>query len=123
MRFIRADVFRWTPDRHYDVIFFGFWLSHVPRARFDEFWSLVADCLEPGGRVFFADDGHRTADELVEGETSSTIRRRLNDGSTYRAVKVPYRPEELEARLGRLGWHVTVTPTPGPFFWGAGGRA
>ena len=101
----------WRPDRRYDVVFFGFWLSHVPLERFDSFWSLVADRLAPGGRVFFADDGYRTPDELVAGESSSTIRRRLNDGSAHRAVKVPYEPGELEAQLARLGWRISVTPT------------
>jgi demethylmenaquinone methyltransferase/2-methoxy-6-polyprenyl-1,4-benzoquinol methylase len=123
VRFIEADLFSWEPDRRYDVVFFAFWLSHVPLERFDAFWSLVADCLEPGGRVFFADDAYRTPDELIEGEESSTIRRRLNDGSSFRAVKVPHRPADLEDRLARLGWQVTVRPTSGPFFWGAGRRA
>jgi SAM-dependent methyltransferase len=123
LRFIQADIFDWRPDRRYDVVFFGFWLSHVPLARFDAFWSLVADCLRPGGRVFFADDGQRTPDELIEGEASSTIRRRLNDGSAHRAVKVPHRPQDLEDRLTRLGWRIQVTPTAGPFYWGAGSRA
>jgi trans-aconitate methyltransferase len=89
VRFIQADIFDWQPDRLYDVVFFGFWLSHVPLGLFEPFWSLVADCLEPGGRVFFVDDAFRTPDELVEGESSSIIRRRLNDGTAYRAVKVP----------------------------------
>lgn len=123
VRFVQADLFSWSPDRRYDVVFFGFWLSHVPVERFDAFWSLVADCLAPGGRVLFVDDGYRTPDELVEGEESSTIRRRLNDGSAYRAVKVPYEPKELERRLARLGWRSEVTQTAGPFFWGAGSRA
>jgi demethylmenaquinone methyltransferase/2-methoxy-6-polyprenyl-1,4-benzoquinol methylase len=118
--FIEADLFTWEPDRRYDVVFFGFWLSHVPPERFESFWSLVADCLEPDGRVFFADDAYRTPDELVEGEASSTIRRRLSDGTAFRAVKVPYRPAELEQRLTRLGWHVRVSSTSGPFFWGTG---
>ena len=120
VRFIQADLFTWAPDRRYDVVFFGFWLSHVPLERFESFWSLVADCLEPRGRVFFVDDPHRTPDELIEGESSSTIRRRLNDGTAYRIVKVPYAPADLERRLIRLGWRVTVTPTSGRFFWGAG---
>jgi hypothetical protein len=30
-----------APDRRYDVVFFGFWLSHVPLERFDAFWSMV----------------------------------------------------------------------------------
>jgi len=45
VRFIQADLFAWRPDRRYDVVFMGFWLSHVPAERFASFWSLVADCL------------------------------------------------------------------------------
>ena len=29
VRFIQADLFTWAPDRRYDVVFIGFWLSHV----------------------------------------------------------------------------------------------
>ena len=123
VRFVQSDIFAWRPERRYDVVFFGLWLSHVPLERFEAFWSLVADCLAPGGRVFFADDGYRTPDELVYGESSATIRRRLNDGSAHRAVKVPHDPGELETQLAHLGWRIRVTPTAGPFFWGAGSRS
>jgi SAM-dependent methyltransferase len=123
VRFVCADLFEWRPDRRYDVVFFGFWLSHVPLERFAAFWALVDDCLAPGGRVFFADDAYRTPDELVEGAASSTIRRRLSDGTAYRAVKVPHTTRELEARLRRLGWDITVSTAVGPWFWGEGGRA
>jgi hypothetical protein len=37
VRFVQADLFTWTPDRRYDVVFFGFWLSHVPFERFESF--------------------------------------------------------------------------------------
>jgi hypothetical protein len=47
----------------------------------------VAAALAPGGRMFFADDAYRTPDELIEGESSSTIQRRLNDGTAHRVVK------------------------------------
>ncbi|TVZ05384.1 class I SAM-dependent methyltransferase [Trebonia kvetii] len=30
--------------------------------------------------------------------------------------------DELERRLRELGWDITVTPTAGPFYWGAGTR-
>jgi SAM-dependent methyltransferase len=93
VRFIQADLFTWRPDRRYDVVFFGFWLSHVPAERFASFWSLVADCLQPEGRVFFADDAYRAPDELIEG---STIRRQVPDGTAYRLVKVPHQPADLE---------------------------
>ena len=121
VRFIEANLFRWRPDRCYDVVFFGFWLSHVPLERFEQFWSLVDDCLAPGGRVLFVDDAFRTPDELIEGERSSVIRRQLTDGTSYRAVKVPHSPEELQGRLTELGWRIRVQRSAfGPFFWGAG---
>jgi len=120
VRFVHADLFTWRPDRRYDVVFFGFWLSHVPLDRFDAFWSLVADCLETEGRVFFVDDAHRAPEELIEGASSSTVQRRLNDGTAFRAVKVPHEPVELERRLDRLGFSIRVTSTGGPFYWGAG---
>ena len=123
VRFVQADLFTWVPDRHYDVVFFGFWLSHVPPGRFESFWAMVADCLTEDGRVFFADDAYRTPDELIEGPSSSTIRRRLDDGTSYRIVKVPHRPPDLEQRLRGLGWHITVTATSGPVYWGAGRRS
>src|SRR5687768_9985012 len=123
VRFIQADLFEWEPDRRYDLVFFGFWLSHVPLDRFAAFWSLVARCLEPTGRVLFVDDAHRSPDELIEGAAASTIRRRLRDGTAFRAIKVPHRPAELERRLAGLGWRVRVTPTAGPFYWGAGSPA
>jgi len=122
VRFVQADLFTWRPDRRYDVVFFGFWLSHVPPECFESFWTLVADCLKENGRVFFADDAFRTPDELIEGPLSSTIRRRLDDGTSYRIVKVPHRSSDLERRLRRLGWDIAVTSTSGPFYWGAGGR-
>jgi demethylmenaquinone methyltransferase/2-methoxy-6-polyprenyl-1,4-benzoquinol methylase len=120
VRFIRADLFDWRPDREYDVVFFGFWLSHVPLERFDAFWSTVVGALAPNGRVFFADDAYRTADELIEGESSSTIRRRLEDGTSFRAIKVPHTAQELQRRLSDLGWDIQVRQTSGPFYWGLG---
>src|SRR3954469_20073525 len=41
----RADIFAWRPDAAYDVVFFSFWLSHVPPERFDGFWARVREAL------------------------------------------------------------------------------
>lgn len=122
VRFIEADLFSWRPDRHYDAVFFGFWLSHVPLERFEDFWDLVARVLKPDGRVAFVDDAFRSPDELIDGERSSTIQRRLTDGTTFRAVKVPHTAEALQDRIQRLGWQVEVRRLIGPFFWGEGHR-
>ena len=55
VRYVRADLFEWRPDATYDVVFFGFWLSHVTPERFGAFWDTVRSVLKPGGRVFFVD--------------------------------------------------------------------
>jgi len=122
VRFVEADLFSWKSDRRYDAVFFGFWISHVPEDKFASFWSLVAEALEPGGRVFFFDDNHRTETELVEGVNSAVVQRRLNDGTPFRVIKIPYEPADLEQRLRDLHWDIRVTGTSGPFYWGAGGR-
>ena len=120
VRFFQADVFDWRPEARFDVVFFGFLLSHVPKERFETFWSLVADSLAPGGRVLLVDDGYREPHEVVFGPGSAVIQRRLNDGSAYRIVKVPLEPTSLEARLRRMGSDIAVRATSGPFLWGAG---
>ncbi|HEX4833633.1 MAG TPA: class I SAM-dependent methyltransferase [Trebonia sp.] len=121
-RFIEADLFAWEPDQQYDVVFIGFWLSHVPEARFASFWSMVDRALRPGGRVLIVDDGHRSPDELIEGEQSTTIARQVTDGTSYRLVKVPLTAASVEQRLRRLGWDVAATQC-GPFFWATATRA
>lgn len=123
VRFLQADLFSWLPERRYDVVFMGFWVSHVPWDRFADFWSRVEQSLVPGGRVLFVDDAYRTDKELIEGEASATIQRRLRDGTAHRAVKVPHTVEGLEQELSALGWDIRVHATRGPFYWGAGGRA
>src|ERR1700676_5216230 len=48
-----ADIFSWTPSTTFDLVFFSFWLSHVPPGRFDAFWANVRAALRPGGQAFF----------------------------------------------------------------------
>jgi SAM-dependent methyltransferase len=119
-RFVEADLFSWEPDRRFDAVFLGFWISHVPDEDFERFWSVVADALEPNGSVFFFDDNHRPDAELVEGAASAVVERRLNDGTAFRVIKVPYQPGDLERRLRALGWNIEVHGTSGPFYWGRG---
>jgi demethylmenaquinone methyltransferase/2-methoxy-6-polyprenyl-1,4-benzoquinol methylase len=118
-----VDLFAWEPTGRFDAVFFGFWLSHVPLERFASFWSMVGRALRPGGRVMFIDDAYREDHELIEGPRSSVILRRLEDGTPYRAVKVPHTPADLERRLADVGWQFSVKRASGPFFWGTGAPA
>lgn len=105
-----------------DAVFFGFFLSHVPEARFGAFWSLLDRLLAPRGRVLFVDEGrHFLWREDWIDEDAGIVRRHLADGTVHRAVKVLWEPLELEARLRELGWDASVR-TEGPFYWGTAGR-
>jgi demethylmenaquinone methyltransferase/2-methoxy-6-polyprenyl-1,4-benzoquinol methylase len=111
--FVHADVFGWRPPRRYDTVFFGFWLTHVPPARFAAFWTALRAALRPGGRVCFVDSSvhEREGERVVPGQTVPSVWRSLADGSDHRVVKVFYTPAELEARLAGLGWTARVRET------------
>ena len=122
MIYEQADIFAWRPRERYDVVFFSFWLSHVPRERFDAFWQTVRSALADGGRVFFIDslysDLSTARDHQLAGSRATSLRRRLNDGREYAIVKVFYRPDELSAKLEALGWRAEVRATPSFFLYG-----
>ena len=122
VRYIHADVWGWEPDRRYDVVFFGFWLSHVPAQRFEAFWRLVGEALAPEGRVFFVDSASPSGSSGLE-RTGTTERRELNDGRAFEIVKRYYEPEPLQQRLAALGWECRVATTAEFFIYGEGARA
>lgn len=124
VEFIEADLFSWQPDQEFDVVFFGFWLSHVPPEKFDPFWELVRRCLKPGGRFFFV-DSLRTAsstavDHQLPDRETITLQRRLNDGREFHIYKVFYEPASLQTRLTALGWNCVMGKTSTYFIFGHG---
>lgn len=110
-RFQRADVFSWEPGHQYDLVFFGFWLSHVPTERVPEFFGRLATWLRPGGRVAFVDEpAWRAVGDRAVAPGSETVRRELRDGSEHLLVKVPLDPARITAQLDRIGWVAEVHP-------------
>jgi SAM-dependent methyltransferase len=106
-----ADVFEWRPPQQFDLVFFSFWLSHVPGERFDEFWALVREALAPGGRVFLIDSG--PPEVTAVGELQQ---RQLADGREFTIVKRFWRPEELAKRLSDLGFELDLRLTDNGLF-------
>jgi len=118
VEYIVADIFDWHPDRTFDIVFFSFWLSHVPRNRFGAFWQLVRECLSSRGRVFFVDNrndptptANMPEDPYVVEYRQDEHVRQVDDGSEYRVVKVMYEPDELQALLDAKGWNASVDAT------------
>lgn len=105
VEYVVADLFSWEPPRRYDVAFFSFWISHVPPARFDDFWALVDRALEPDGRAFLIDNAPSV--DWYDGDGGVT-RRELADGRTYDIVKVYWSPTGLRDRLAPIGWRAEL---------------
>ncbi|MGH7067260.1 MAG: class I SAM-dependent methyltransferase [Acetobacteraceae bacterium] len=121
-RYLEADLFGWRAGRRYDVVFFSFWLSHVPPERFEGFWSMVAEALKPHGRVFLIDSWRETtsgAGDPRRPDEAGLQERRLNDGQTFRIIKLFYEPDVLAARLRRSGWRAELHRTEHYFIYGS----
>jgi SAM-dependent methyltransferase len=120
VEYVVADLFAWKPSEQFDVCFFGFWLSHVPDARLDEFWSTVAAALRAGGGAFLVDSAvGDTAHTCLRGEGEEEIRN-LADGREFRLIKVRRTPSELDERLRPLGWSCSFhTTANGHFVYGS----
>lgn len=122
--YVQADLFAWQPTAQYDVVFFSFWLSHVPPERFASFWATVRAALKPGGRCFFIDSlpsDTSSAQNYAAPDAKATVQHRaLNDGRTFAIVKVYYKPDNLARRLQALGWEATIKTTENYFLYGSG---
>lgn len=106
----QADLFSWQPADSYDLVFFAFWLSHVPSELLTTHLAQVAKAVKPGGRLFIVDEpqsGQQLSGPAEQGEQTRT----LYDGSNYRIVKNYLDPGAVATLLKPLGfsdphiWH------------------
>ena len=117
---IEVDLFTFEPDRTFDVVFFGFWFTHVPHDLVDTFWSKVASWLAPGGQAMFIDNLESSAPRIQRrpnpGE-EELMTRRLNDGREFTIVKTFWTPDALRDRL-EPRWRVDAHATEHFFLHG-----
>ena len=104
-----ADLFAYRPARRHDLVAFTFWLSHVPPARLPGFFALLRRSLRPNGVLFAIDQraarGKQTAANHLQ-------ERSLDDGRSFRIVKIYYGQRELESLFAEHGFQIQVTLTP-----------
>ncbi len=78
MRYEVRDAFELPPTHEFDLVTFGFFLSHVPLDRFEGFWRTLEGVLAPGARIFFVDEGRHflwREDWIDEQEPGSCVER------------------------------------------------
>ena len=124
VEYVRADLFEWEPSNgeRFDLVFFGFFISHVPPVRFADCWERARRWLAPNGTAAFVDDRAGSdrpySGDVVRDGPEFAHRRRLPDGREYTIVKVFYGPAELAAKLEALGWEAEVRASGAHFLYG-----
>lgn len=121
VRYVQADLFTWDQPERFDLIFAGFFLSHVPPARWNDFWQKVARWLAPGGVLAFVDDvwgpdRPRSGDRVPDGPDHAHIRRL--DDEEFTIVKRFFRPDELVGAFATAGFDAQVDATGEHFLFG-----
>lgn len=105
-RFVLGDAYRLpVPGSSFDGAFAGFWFSHVPVARAEDFLRGLHQALDPGAKVVFLDnrfvEGSSSPIAHQDAEGNTFQLRRLDDGSTHRVLKnFPSRHELCQAVQG-----------------------
>jgi demethylmenaquinone methyltransferase/2-methoxy-6-polyprenyl-1,4-benzoquinol methylase len=112
LRQVRVDAYAlpFAPGT-FDMVFFGFWLSHVPLERVAPFLAGVVRVCRPGGRVRIF-DSQQPPDRAGRVEIQD---RPLKDGSRHTVLKIYYTPDQLAAALAPFG-QVRQAFSTGRFF-------
>jgi len=120
--YVQADLFDFEPHARYDLVFMGFWLSHVPHGRFDAFWAMVRRALKPDAFAYVVDSAHDPTSHAIDHRTpdrhAGIATRRLDDGREFRIVKVFWEPATLTARLATCGFDAQLAQTKHYFIYG-----
>jgi demethylmenaquinone methyltransferase/2-methoxy-6-polyprenyl-1,4-benzoquinol methylase len=124
--YAQVDLFAWEPAEQVDVVFFGFWLSHVPPDKLDEFLAKVARSVSKGGHVFIVDSQRAQSstahDHSTYEEQSIHHTRKLNDGREFTIIKIFHDPAALGQKLAEVGFQPDVHLTDNYFIYGGGVR-
>lgn len=137
VQFEVADLFgEWQPTSDYSVVFFGFFLTHVPPSKMDLFVQKLKRSVGNNKKArivmidsYYTSDARATAKDYVlkEGikavdydatapDDKFLIYRKLNSGATHPIVKVFYEPKVLIDVFAKYGIHGKAKLTPNENF-------
>jgi len=102
-----------APDEPFDAAFAGFWFSHVPLARQQEFLLGLNKTLQSGARVVMLDnlyvEGNSTPLTAPDSEGDTYQIRKLADGSSHRVLKNYPKEFDLCELVASFGEQPTYT--------------
>ena len=92
VKFVKADAYVLDEvDGLFNAALVGFWWSHVPISKLDEFLKVMHSKLSGGARIIIFDnryvEGNSTPISRTDDEDNTYQIRKLSDGSTYEVLK------------------------------------
>ncbi|MCV3214610.1 methyltransferase domain-containing protein [Plectonema radiosum NIES-515] len=124
VKYHQLDLFTWEPDIEYDLVFFAFWLSHVPPALLDLFLRKVYNSVRVGGQVFLVDSRFEPTstakNHIFESDKNIYQTRKLNNDEEFQIVKIFYQPDELYNKLLKVGFKADIKVTNNYFIYANG---
>lgn len=117
VQFVRGSAYE-IPDfgRVHDALFAGFWWSHVPLQKMEDFLEEAVRSIAPGALIAFLDnryvDGSSTPVARCDAQGNTYQVRKLDDGSSHEVLKNFPEEADLIQRAGRhgRGAHVELLP-------------
>jgi SAM-dependent methyltransferase len=122
VRYEQQDLFTWQPEREYDLVFVGFWLSHVPPDLLEPFLDRICRAVRPGGHLVLIDQCDDLRDGPVPDREGIYERRRVADGRAFTIVKVYYHPGMLARWVTRAGFDARAHRFGDSFYYVVGKR-
>ncbi|MEM7726920.1 MAG: class I SAM-dependent methyltransferase [Cyanobacteria bacterium P01_A01_bin.45] len=117
----QRDLFSWKPQKKYELVFFSYWLSHIPPDLLDEFFDKISSSVLSGGQIFIIDSRWSETSSAINhdlrDEKDIYQQRKLNSGKEFQIVKVYYQPSILQEKLQKAGFKVKIEVTPDYFIY------
>jgi demethylmenaquinone methyltransferase/2-methoxy-6-polyprenyl-1,4-benzoquinol methylase len=101
VEFIQDDSYRLDEIKEkYDALFAGFWFSHIPKSKINEFFEVIEKKLHKNAILVFMDnmyvEGNSTPISGFDDEGNSYQLRKLKDNSRHEVLKNFYDEKNLK---------------------------
>ncbi len=108
IEFIRDDAYQLKKiTKKFDSLFSGFWFSHIPKSRIEDFINVIYDKLENNSMIVFMDNnfvkGSSTPISRYDNEGNTYQNRILKNGSSHEVLKNFYNKNELSECFSKYG--------------------
>lgn len=127
IKYLDRDLFRWRSKLEYNLVFFSFWLSHVPPDFLEEFLRKVYKSVRSLlGKLFIIDSRKNSTstakNHILNNNETIFQKRKLNDDREFQIIKIFYELDFLKEKLDSIGFNPEVKLTENYFIYAAASK-